>query len=169
MTIGGFHNHYDDPDEFWDDDPLEIKQPAAPEPAPAQVTSSPPVPGSAMSDATASPLDTSPDPERKSSNSRPTTGLIGAGMVSMKLDNDRLPIAIDIDRNLHNRLDPHDFSAAAMTGYYLALWARDAPIIARGKFSDLSAHPPAPLPNDCATSIAFTRKIRGNRTSAPRT
>lgn len=142
MTGPGFYNHYDDPDEFWDDEPLEIGRQAAIDPAPAKVTSSPLVQRSAISGPPAGPFDTSSTAERKASNNRPTTSLVGVGMVSMKLDNDRLPVAVDVTRNLQNRLDPQDFSAAAMTGYYIALWANDAPIIARGKFSALSARPP---------------------------
>ncbi|MGW4717472.1 hypothetical protein [Nocardia sp. NPDC004260] len=67
--------------------------------------------------------------------------LIGAGLFTMNLDDGRLPITVDADRNLHARLDPPDLSAAAMTCYYIALWRHDAPTIAQGKFAALSASP----------------------------
>ncbi|WP_330229435.1 hypothetical protein OHA40_25730 [Nocardia sp. NBC_00508] len=67
--------------------------------------------------------------------------LIGVGTFTMHLDEGRLPVDVDVSRNLHNRLDPPDFSAAAMTAYYQALWRHDAPIIAQGKFAALSASP----------------------------
>ncbi|BDT96783.1 hypothetical protein IFM12275_67590 [Nocardia sputorum] len=67
--------------------------------------------------------------------------LIGAGLFTMELDDGRLPIAVDADRNLHARLDPSDLSAAAMTCYYAALWRHDAPLIAQGRFTALSASP----------------------------
>ncbi|WP_157172323.1 hypothetical protein [Nocardia pneumoniae] len=69
------------------------------------------------------------------------TRLVGVGLFTMNLDEGRLPVQVDVVRNLHNRLGPPDFSAAAMTGYYLALWHHDAPIIAQGKFAALSASP----------------------------
>ncbi|MGW5139462.1 hypothetical protein ACWEPH_10335 [Nocardia beijingensis] len=67
--------------------------------------------------------------------------LIGAGLFTMDLDEGRLPIAVDADRNLHARLDPPEFSAAAMASYYVALWRHDAPIIAEGRFAALSTSP----------------------------
>lgn len=30
MAVQGHYNHYDDPDEFWDEEPLEIRRPPAP-------------------------------------------------------------------------------------------------------------------------------------------
>ncbi|MGO4648808.1 hypothetical protein AB4305_28210 [Nocardia sp. 2YAB30] len=59
----------------------------------------------------------------------------------MTLDNGRLPIKVDVNRSLHNRLDAREFAAAAMTGYYTALWRHDASTIATGNFRALSARP----------------------------
>lgn len=42
MAGGGFHNHYDDPDEFWDDAPLERKPNSAPAKPSRQVPPPPP-------------------------------------------------------------------------------------------------------------------------------
>ncbi|MGY4100308.1 hypothetical protein ACW2Q0_12250 [Nocardia sp. R16R-3T] len=69
------------------------------------------------------------------------TSLIGVGLFEMTLDDGRLPVKVDVNRNLHSHLDARDFSTAAMTGYYKALWIRDAAIIATGNFSALSARP----------------------------
>ncbi|WP_433627175.1 hypothetical protein [Nocardia sp. CA-120079] len=67
--------------------------------------------------------------------------LIGVGLFEITLDDGRLPVQVDVNRNLHSHLDARDFSTAAMTGYYKALWIRDADIIATGNFSALSARP----------------------------
>jgi hypothetical protein len=67
--------------------------------------------------------------------------LTGVGLFEMKLDDGRLPIHVDVNRNLHNRLEPPEFSAAAKTGYYVALWRHDAPTIVTGNFGALSARP----------------------------
>ncbi len=69
------------------------------------------------------------------------TGLIGVGVFTMNLDEDRLPVNVDVSRNVHDRLDPLDLSAAAMTGYYLALWRHDAPVIASGRWTELTVSP----------------------------
>jgi hypothetical protein len=59
----------------------------------------------------------------------------------MNLDEGRLPIDVDVNRNIHDRLDPPDLSAAAMTGYYVALWRHDAPVIASGRWTELTVSP----------------------------
>ncbi len=71
-----------------------------------------------------------------------TTQLIGVGLFEMVLDGESLPIQVDVSRNLHAHLEPRDFSEAARTGYLVALWRHNAPIIARGDFTALSQRPP---------------------------
>ncbi|MBF6165681.1 hypothetical protein IU486_12965 [Streptomyces gardneri] len=66
------------------------------------------------------------------------TRSIGVGLFTMHLDDGRLPVDVVVSRNIHDRLDPPDFSAAAMTGYYLALWRHDAPVIASGRWTELT-------------------------------
>lgn len=120
MTQGWF-NHYDDPDEFWDEEPLEVKR--APEP---------PVIESA---AAASSV-------RSTVVESPTDPLFGAGIFTMRLDSRHLPVEVEINRGIHNRIAPGNFSAAAMTGYHLAMWGVSASVIAKkGLFSELSARP----------------------------
>ncbi|MEU7143504.1 hypothetical protein ABZ942_28955 [Nocardia sp. NPDC046473] len=69
------------------------------------------------------------------------TGLIGIGLFTMKLDEGRLPVTVEVHRNIHDRLDPPDLSEAAMTGYYVALWQHDAPAIISGKWTELTVSP----------------------------
>lgn len=69
------------------------------------------------------------------------TGLIGIDLFAMTLDEGRLPVSVDVNRNLQARLDSQDFSAAAMSGYYLALWRYDAPTIASGRWTELTTSP----------------------------
>ncbi|WP_280253621.1 hypothetical protein [Nocardia abscessus] len=69
------------------------------------------------------------------------TRLIGVGLFTMNLDDGRLPVDVEVNRNIHDRLDPPDLSAAAMTGYYVALWQHDAPVIASGRWTELTVSP----------------------------
>jgi hypothetical protein len=69
------------------------------------------------------------------------TRLIGVGLFTMNLDDGRLPVDVEVNRNIHGRLDPPDLSAAAMTGYYVALWQHDAPVIASGRWTELTVSP----------------------------
>ncbi|UGT66255.1 hypothetical protein LTT66_23515 [Nocardia gipuzkoensis] len=69
------------------------------------------------------------------------TRLIGVGLLTMNLDDGRLPVDVEVNRNIHDRLDPPDLSAAAMTGYYVALWQHDAPVIASGRWTELTVSP----------------------------
>ncbi|MFI9405833.1 hypothetical protein [Nocardia sp. NPDC052316] len=46
-----------------------------------------------------------------------------------------------MSRNITDRIDPRDLSAAAMTGYYVALWQHDAPVIASGRWTELTESP----------------------------
>ncbi|MFG1792817.1 hypothetical protein [Nocardia sp. NPDC049149] len=70
-----------------------------------------------------------------------TTGLIGVGLFTMTLDEGRLPTQVEVSRNIHDRLNPSDLSAAAMTGYYVALWQHDAQAIASGRWTELTVSP----------------------------
>ncbi|WP_433661033.1 hypothetical protein ACQPW1_01805 [Nocardia sp. CA-128927] len=69
------------------------------------------------------------------------TGLIGIGLFTMNLDEGRLPTDVEVSQNIHDRLDPPDLSEAAMTGYYVALWRHDAPVIASGRWTELTVSP----------------------------
>ncbi|WP_157129263.1 hypothetical protein [Nocardia amamiensis] len=121
MATNGWYNHYDDPDEFWDEEPLEVNPALNRGQDPAFASSGIDVPlgNSGISEVI----------------------LLRAGLIEMTLDADRLPVRVEVNRNLHSRLEPENFSDAAMAGYYLALWKNDAPIIARGRFTELSVMP----------------------------
>ncbi|MGQ4614748.1 hypothetical protein [Nocardia sp. R7R-8] len=126
MAVKGHYNHYDDPDEFWDDEPIVRKRPDR---APTVFPPQPPtVPRPAAS---------VPEPSRRSSGS----SLIGVGLFTMSLDEGHLPIDVDVSRNIHDRLNPSDLSTAAMTGYFVALWRHDAPIITSGRWTELTVSP----------------------------
>ncbi|MEV6557148.1 hypothetical protein AB0M22_15615 [Nocardia sp. NPDC051756] len=132
MTNSGFFNHYDDPDEFWDDEPLD----RPPKTSPNVYT--------AAESARVQPEPTSVRPAETAAQDDGATAtdtIIGAGLFQMILDDGRLPVQVNVDRNLHARLHPRDFAAAAMTGYYAALWRHDAPIISSGNWEMLSARP----------------------------
>ncbi|MFC8045867.1 hypothetical protein [Nocardia sp. NPDC057353] len=86
MATHGFFNHYDDPDEFWDEEPI-VRQPAkGPLPPPTDVSSAPaavdrPMPAEAG-------LPTRID-DRADNSPR-----IGSSSVAMELDADFLPVHI---------------------------------------------------------------------------
>lgn len=63
------------------------------------------------------------------------------GLIRMTLDDGRLPVEVEIGREIHSRIDLGEVADALLTGYYLALWEHDAPAIARGDFEALSPRP----------------------------
>ncbi|AFU02901.1 hypothetical protein O3I_024750 [Nocardia brasiliensis ATCC 700358] len=69
-------------------------------------------------------------------NTAPASVLIG-----MELDQWRLPLSVEVDRSLHQRRDPSEFSAEAMAGYWVAFWRREAATIASGQWERLSLRP----------------------------
>ncbi|MEU0876874.1 hypothetical protein [Nocardia brasiliensis] len=62
-------------------------------------------------------------------------------LINMELDQWRLPVKVDVDRSLHRRRDPSQFSAEAMNGYWVAFWRREAATIASGQWERLSLRP----------------------------
>ncbi|KAA8887891.1 hypothetical protein F3087_12385 [Nocardia colli] len=74
-------------------------------------------------------------------NDSVTTPLIGAGLFDMTLDEGHLPVHVDVNRTIHDKLEPQYFSAAAMTGYYAAFWRQESANIAGGNWSAFSAIP----------------------------
>ncbi|MBF6547025.1 hypothetical protein [Nocardia brasiliensis] len=69
-------------------------------------------------------------------NPAPASVLIG-----IELDQWRLPVSVEVDRSLHQRRDPSQFSAEAMNGYWVAFWRREAATIASGQWERLSLRP----------------------------
>ncbi len=84
------------------------------------------------------PLPSSPEPVTWDT-AEPT--FLGAGLFEMVLDEGRLPVDVDVNRHLHDRLDPRDFSAAAMTGYTVALLRQVEPYIMQPDSNALSSMP----------------------------
>ncbi|MEU0506437.1 hypothetical protein [Nocardia sp. NPDC005998] len=68
--------------------------------------------------------------------------VIGAGLFEMTLDDGRLPVQVQVSRNLWSRLEPSEVSAAAMTGYWVAALYHDAPITRTGNYTALTARLP---------------------------
>ncbi|MFE9581567.1 hypothetical protein ACFYO1_34685 [Nocardia sp. NPDC006044] len=62
-------------------------------------------------------------------------------LIGMELDRLRLPVKIEVDRSLHQRREPSQFSAEAMSGYWAAVWRQEAPTIASGQWERLSMRP----------------------------
>ncbi|MFB7876214.1 hypothetical protein ACFC06_13235 [Nocardia sp. NPDC056064] len=98
MTTGGWFNHYDDPDEFWDDEPLEpivsgrrtapVAPPASPQPFAFRTTS---------------------DLERPPR--------LGSRFVSMELDRGLLPVRIKFGTGWSRYVAPNEVGDELMAGY----------------------------------------------------
>ncbi|MEV6278037.1 hypothetical protein [Nocardia sp. NPDC051832] len=126
---GGFYNHLDDPDEFWDEKPLGVSKSQSVN----KIDVSPPNPSASFG---AAPPTSTSRSENAASNS-----LSRAGMFEMTLDDRRLPVHVSVKRNIHSSLDPIHFSAAAMTGYTIALWKKLAPSIVQRDVAAASTLP----------------------------
>ncbi|MFC8528676.1 hypothetical protein [Nocardia sp. NPDC057227] len=86
MATQGFFNHYDDPDEFWDEEPIVRQSAERPLPPPADLPSAQaavdrPIPGEA-------------EPPARIDDYADTSSRIGSSSVAMELDNDFLPVHI---------------------------------------------------------------------------
>jgi hypothetical protein len=64
-----------------------------------------------------------------------------AGVVTMRLDDGRLPIEVRIDPRIHDVLQPSELAVAIMTGYREALWRHDRPAIEAADFEALRSGP----------------------------
>jgi hypothetical protein len=62
-------------------------------------------------------------------------------MFEMQLDDNYLPATIDVNRNLHSRIDSWQFSDAALTAYHMAVWRHDAPAIIRKDYAATYPYP----------------------------
>ncbi|MDO3648843.1 hypothetical protein [Nocardia mangyaensis] len=142
---GGFFNHYDDPDEFWPDEPLVRPAAATPETLSASRSAAPF--NSSPADPAASWGTLSPrSSERMAENQGLQTGgqnygaaqhdvnrtnrrrdsiidtwkLSGSPFVSMQVDRGLLPIAINLDRSWDQRVQPHEYGTELFKAYELA-------------------------------------------------
>lgn len=81
MAGTGFHNHYDDPDEFWDEEPLEIRPRTTTPPEPAHRPIVPEL-------ADVPPVNRAPSPSASRSS-----------ILSMRLDSGFLPIQVNVPQH----------------------------------------------------------------------
>ncbi|WP_157187602.1 hypothetical protein [Nocardia vinacea] len=128
MGAGGYFNHYDDPDEYWDEEPLVPKRPNAvrpvsvppavePKPSPAVTKSTPP-----QAEAPFAAADSSATPTR-----------IGSSFASMELDRGCLPIRILIRPQWSRYVAPHEVGAELMAAYRAAVEKRIDQLYASGR------------------------------------
>lgn len=106
---GGFFNHYDDPDEFWDEEPLVPIGPSAPPRTPPAAPSPPPPP------VPPAPEPRAATPERDIDGSeRPR---VGSQLVSMEVDRGFLPTRIDFAASWSRHVAPHEVGEELMRAY----------------------------------------------------
>ncbi|MGK8556405.1 hypothetical protein [Nocardia gipuzkoensis] len=115
MDTKGWFNHYDDPDEDWDDEPLEVKprssSASAPE-LPQTVTGNVPSQNRGGSDYRAESSggrEGALKPPQKSS------------LVSVEVGSDRLPTSIKLGRGWQDAFDPSQYGRSIMDAYHYAL------------------------------------------------
>jgi hypothetical protein len=108
MAAQGFYNHYDDPDEFWDEEPLAPRSrstPAPPPPVspPAAQSPAPPVPQPSTSESRFSALGITPPPK--------------SALVDVVVGLDRLPTSIKFGRSWQNTYEPPQYAKSIMDAY----------------------------------------------------
>ncbi|WP_069164137.1 hypothetical protein [Nocardia altamirensis] len=107
----GFYNHYDDPDEFWDEEPLAPQSRSTPAPPPP-VTPPPP-----------------PSPAPQQAPSAPESRFAAAGitppskpaLVDVVVGLDRLPTSIKFGRSWQNTYEPPQYAKSIMDAYDYAV------------------------------------------------
>ncbi|WP_433601002.1 hypothetical protein ACQPXH_04040 [Nocardia sp. CA-135953] len=128
MAAGGYFNHYDDPDEYWDEEPLVPKRSNAAQP----VSAPPPVEPKPVPALTES---TSPQGEAPFAvaNSSATPIRVGSSFASMELDRGCLPIRILIRPQWSRYVAPHEVGAELMAAYRAAVEQRLDQLYASGR------------------------------------
>ncbi|WP_067656877.1 hypothetical protein [Nocardia harenae] len=103
---GGFYNHYDDPDEFWDDEPL--------------------VAGTAVR-SIRSPSSVAEPPVRSADRAVPSGGIelvppLESALVSVEVGLDCLPIGITLERGWKSAFEPSRYAGSIMEAYRHGLY-----------------------------------------------
>lgn len=125
MAASGFYNHYDDPDEFWDEEPLEV--------APSHRVGTPEVtPGA--------PDTWSPSTDRADSGREVSNPYQKSSLVDVELRYDRLPTAIRLSRTWKDAFDPTQYGRSIMDAYRYAVFETAA------RMAESGTIPPATLP-----------------------
>ncbi|MGQ4599252.1 hypothetical protein [Nocardia sp. R6R-6] len=134
MTTGGWFNHYDDPDEFWDDEPLEVnrRNPNHSPPSPRIISEPPqnvgPYPKSVGQhsrtvDSNLRPFDTG---QSQSWN--------GSKFATLQVDSGLLPTRIQLSPQWHRYVDGNDAGRELMRAYQQAIGIYLGGTIKSGRF-----------------------------------
>jgi hypothetical protein len=99
MATSGWFNHYDDPDEFWDEEPLVVGRQAPP-----HLASAPAVP---------SPQVVRPEPSRSES----TVASSSSTFATIQVDPGFLPVHIELSRQWSRYVEPQQVSDELMRAY----------------------------------------------------
>ncbi|MFE9577196.1 hypothetical protein ACFYO1_12480 [Nocardia sp. NPDC006044] len=151
---GGFYNHYDDPDEYWDEEPLR-SAPKAPPVASAPSAPTPsfsrPAPtardlaGASSSTALMASLGLTPPPK--------------SSLVSVTVGPDRLPVDIKLGRNWKAAFDPSQYGKSIVDAYRYGMYEWAARTVESG------ALPPSTVPSlrNATPLLLRTRTIEDYR------
>ncbi|WP_459545188.1 hypothetical protein [Nocardia sp. X0981] len=118
QEYNGFFNHYDDPDEFWDEEPLVPITPTAQPRTPPAAPSKPPV-------------QTPPFGSRSDTSEPPRTG---SPFVSMEVDRGFLPTRISIGAGWVHQVAPHEAGDELMRAYHKAAADRLQRVYSSGRW-----------------------------------
>ncbi|WP_433196283.1 hypothetical protein ACQP1G_43830 [Nocardia sp. CA-107356] len=129
MAVQGFYNHYDDPDEFWDDAPLDRQRPNR-TPAAAAPTPTVPKPEPPLSQPTSRRAEQR-NQEAKPPLEPPSTG---SSFASMELDRGFLPVRIEFSSGWSRSVGPHEVAEELMLAYRGAVSLRLARLYSSGRW-----------------------------------
>ncbi|MGI5220393.1 hypothetical protein [Nocardia sp. CA-290969] len=133
---GGFFNHYDDPDEFWDEDPLVVVSPTRPRTLPA-------------------PAPAPKNPEQPRSSTPPQPSVRKSSLVEVQCGLDRLPVSITLKAAWKNAFAPQEYGQSIMDAYHFSVQELAVKLVESGTV------PPATIPSmrDAAPLLLRTRTL----------
>ncbi len=136
MTNGGWFNHYDDPDEFWDDEPLEVNRKPVnhshPLPSPRNPAS--PSQNVVPTSKSVGPPHRAADPMSKSVSAGHPQSLYGSSFATVEVDRGLLPVRIQLSPQWHRYVDGNDAGEELMRAYQKAIGIYLGETIKSGKF-----------------------------------
>lgn len=133
---GGFFNHFDDPDEFWDDEPLVVNSP------PARPGTPPPAP-------------IPREPEYSRAPTAPGSPPRSSSLVEVKCGLDRLPVSVVLKPAWKEMFPPAQYSRSIMDAYHDGVQEFTLGLVASGTI------PPSTIPTlrDAAPLLLRTRTL----------
>lgn len=119
MAVQGHYNHYDDPDEFWDEEPLVPRRSHR-----TPTSAVPPLTSPKASTSSLSPV--SQQVARHRPETRPPSVQVAAGssFVSMEIDGGFLPVRIAFSSTWRTQVAHHEVSDELMSAYRAAASSR---------------------------------------------